>query len=321
MNPESTPLSQTSRRNWLAAVGGLSVAAAAPSRLLADDGGAAEWRPRFCLNTSTIRGQELPLVDEVDLVADAGYDGIEPWIREIQAYVDGGGSLADLKQRIADRGLTVESAIGFAPWIVDDDARRAAGVEQLKRDMDLVRQIGGTHIAAPPVGAHSGDSTKIDLFTVAERYAAILDVGAGIGVIPQVEIWGPSRNLSRLGEAVLVAVESGHADACVLPDIYHIYRGGSGFEGLGLLSADAVHCLHVNDYPTGRPRTELGDADRVYPGDGDAPVVDIMRMLKQVGYRGVLSLELFNRDYWRQDPAVVLRTGLEKMRSAVAAVG
>jgi sugar phosphate isomerase/epimerase len=317
---ERQDIAHHSRRRWLAAAGSLTVAATAPS-LFADDSGTPEWRPRFCLNTSTIRGQELPLVDEVDLVADAGYDGIEPWIREIQAYVDGGGSLPDLKKRIADRGLTVESAIGFAPWIVDDDARRAEGVEQLKRDMDLVRLIGGTHIAAPPVGAHSGDSAKIDLFTVAERYAAILDVGAEIGVIPQVEIWGPSRNLSRLGEAVLVAVESGHADACVLPDIYHIYRGGSGFEGLGLLSADAVHCLHVNDYPTDRPRTELGDANRVYPGDGDAPVVEIMRMLKLAGFRGALSLELFNRDYWRQDAAEVVRTGIEKMRAAVSAVG
>jgi 2-keto-myo-inositol isomerase len=36
---------------------------------------------------------------------------------------------SDLKKRISDCGLTVESAIGFAEWIVDDDARRtnAAG--------------------------------------------------------------------------------------------------------------------------------------------------------------------------------------------------
>lgn len=313
------PLHST-RRNWLAAVGGLTVAAAAPTHLLADDGDLTGWKPRYCLNTSTIRDQKIPLADEIDLIAEAGYDGVEPWIREIQAHVDGGGSLVDLRNRIADHGLTVESAIGFAPWIVDDDQRRADGIEQLKRDMDLVKQIGGTRIAAPPVGAHGGDSDKIDLFTVAERYAAILEVGAEIGVTPQVEIWGPSKNLSRLGEAVLVAVESGHPDACVLPDIYHIYRGGSGFAGLGLLSADAVHCFHINDYPTNRPRTELNDADRVYPGDGDAPVVDIMQMLKQVGFRGALSLELFNRDYWQQDAAIVAQTGIEKMRAAVSDV-
>lgn len=321
MHHKPTPAApQTTRRNWLAAVGGLSVAAAMPAEVLAEDGASAPWRPQFSLNTSTIHGQDLPLVEEIDLIARAGYDGFEPWIREIRAYLESGGSLADLRKRIADHGLTVEGAIGFAPWIVDDADRRAQGVEELKRDMDLVQQIGGSRIAAPPVGAHGSEAESIDLFTITERYAAILEIGADIGVTPQAEIWGPSKNLSRLGEAVFVAVESGHPDACVLPDIYHIYRGGSPFTGLELLSGEAVHCIHVNDYPTSRPRTELTDADRVYPGDGDAPIVDIMRMLKLGGFRGALSLELFNRGYWQQGAATVLNMGLEKMRAAVAAV-
>jgi sugar phosphate isomerase/epimerase len=92
-------------------------------------------------------------VDEIEIAAKAGYGGIEPWIREIDAYVESGGSLNDLRKRIADLGLVVESAIGFAEWIVDDDARRAKGLEEARRTMDIVRQIGGTRIAAPPAGA------------------------------------------------------------------------------------------------------------------------------------------------------------------------
>jgi 2-keto-myo-inositol isomerase len=253
----------------------------------------------------------------VTIAGEAGYDAIEPWVREIQAFVDAGGKLPDLKKQIADAGLSVESAIGFAPWIVDDEAQRAKGIEQLKRDMELVRAIGGTRIAAPPVGANQKDASRIDLFTVAQRYRAILEVGAQLGVTPQVEIWGFSPNLSRLGEAVFAAVESGHPDACVLPDIYHIYRGGSEFSGLRLLSGAAVHVLHVNDYPTSKPRTEATDADRVYPGDGNAPLADIMAALRAGGFCGALSLELFNRDYWGQDAREVARTGLARMKAMV----
>ncbi|MEZ6108646.1 MAG: hypothetical protein R3B96_21830 [Pirellulaceae bacterium] len=54
------------------------------------------------------------------LAAKAGYDGIEPWIREIEVYQQEGGSLADLRKRLDDHGLRVESAIGFPQWIVDD---------------------------------------------------------------------------------------------------------------------------------------------------------------------------------------------------------
>ena len=73
----------------------------------------------------------------------------------------------------------------------------------------------------------------------------------------------------------------------------------------------------MNDYPADPPREKIGDADRVYPGDGVAPLRAILRGLLANGFRGALSLELFNRDYWKQHPMTVVKTGLQKMRSAV----
>ena len=58
---------------------------------------------------------------EVEITLAAGYDAIEPWMGTLDAYVKGGGSLKDLGKRIRDLGVSVESAIGFAQWIVDDD--------------------------------------------------------------------------------------------------------------------------------------------------------------------------------------------------------
>lgn len=287
---------------------------------MANSSAAAESRPksepfRYCLNTSTIQGQKVPLVEEVEIAAKAGYQAIEPWIPEIEHYVQNGGALKDLGNRIRDHGLTVESGIGFAEWIVDDDARRARGLEQARRDMDLLAQIGGKRLAAPPAGAT--EQTDLDLRKAAERYRALLDIGAQIGVIPQAEVWGFSATLTRLGEAALVAIESGHPQACILPDVYHLYKGGSDVTGLKLLNGTAIHVFHVNDYPATPPRDMITDADRVYPGDGIAPLDAVFRHLREIGYTGVLSLELFNRDYWKQDALSVARTGLQKVRAAV----
>jgi 2-keto-myo-inositol isomerase len=270
---------------------------------------------RYCLNTSTIRGQNLPLAEEVEIAAKAGYDAIEPWTREIDEYVKGGGSLKDLGQRIRDRGLAVESAIGFFEWIVDDDARRAKALDEARRTMDMLQQIGGRRIAAPPAGAT--DRSDIDLLKAAERYRALLEIGQRMGVTPQVEVWGFSQTLNRLGSAAMVAIESGHPQACILADVYHLYRGGSDFTGMKLLNGAAMHVFHMNDYPADPPRQQLTDAHRVYPGDGVAPLSALLRDLRQAGFRGVLSLELFNRDYWKQDALTVARTGLEKMRASV----
>ncbi len=273
---------------------------------------------RFCLNTSTIRGQQLGIVEEVRITAEAGYDGIEPWMQNLHQYVEGGGKLSDLRKRIEDAGLTVDSAIGFANWIVDDSEKRRQALDDAKRDMEVLREIGGTRIAAPPAGATKGD--KLDLFVVAERYRALLELGDRTGVVPQLEVWGFSTNLSRLGETVFVCTEADHPSACVLPDIYHIFKGGSGFGGLQLLSDEAVHVFHVNDYPAMPGREEITDAHRVYPGDGVAPVQHILGLVGGKNRSVTLSLELFNRDYWQQDALSVAKTGLEKMKASVAAM-
>ena len=80
-----------------------------------------------------------------------------------------------------------------------------------------------------------------------------------------------------------------------------------------------MHCLHMNDYPAEPGRDTIGDADRVYPGDGVAPMSHILRSLVAGGFRGTLSLELFNRKYWAQPPQEVAQTGLTKMKQVVEA--
>lgn len=274
----------------------------------------SEWR--YCLNTSTIRGHKIPIAKEIDLVAEAGYSGIEPWIGELNKHKESGGKISDLKKKLDDHGVRVESAIGFANWIVDDDAKRKKGLEDLKRDMDLLRQLGGTRIAAPPAGA---TNEPMNLDRAAERYAAALKVGKEAGVVPMVELWGFSKSLHRLGELMYVAVECGDPDAALLLDVYHIYKGGSDFKGLGLVDGAAVKVLHMNDYPD-IARDKIGDKDRVYPGDGVAPVSMVLKTLKNAGFSGVLSLELFNPEYWKQDVKEVLAKGIRSMKAAVANV-
>jgi sugar phosphate isomerase/epimerase len=271
----------------------------------------------YSLNTSTIRGQKLSVEEEAKLAAKAGYNGFEPWIGELQEHVKKGHNLKDLGKLLADSGLRVESAIGFARWIVDDDLERQKGLDDAKRDMEMVLAIGGTRIAAPPVGAT--DKPIANLQKIADRYRVLAELGAKVGIIPEAEVWGFSQTLSRLGETILVAMESGHPKACVLPDIYHLFKGGSGFDGLKLLQGKAIGIFHVNDYPKEKDRAMIKDADRVYPGDGIAPLKDVFRTLRDIGYRGMLSLELFNPEYWKQDAFEVLKTGLAKTKASVKA--
>jgi sugar phosphate isomerase/epimerase len=270
----------------------------------------------FCLNTATIRGQKLGLIKEFEIAAQAGYQAVEPWISSIDDFTKAGGSVKDARKKLGDLGLKMESAIGFPEWLVDDDQKRAKGMERAKYELDLVAQLGGKRLAAPPAGATN--TPGLDLLQAAERYRALLELGDQVGVVPQLELWGFSKNFYRLGQCACAAIETGHPKACVLADIFHLYKGGSDFHGLKLLAANTVQVLHMNDYPSDPPRDKINDSYRVFPGDGSGPVVEILRVLRATGGQKVLSLEVFNRGYWERDALEVARAGLEKMKAVAA---
>jgi len=143
-------------------------------------------------------------------------------------------------------------------------------------------------------------------------------VGEEFNVSPMVEVWGFSKNLSRLGESFFVALEAAHQNACLLPDFFHIYKGGSDFAGFDLIAGDAIPVFHINDYPADPPRDTIKDSDRVFPGDGISPIPRVLKGLHKNGFRGALSLELFNKTYWARPAEDVLKEGLEKCRAVVA---
>jgi sugar phosphate isomerase/epimerase len=267
----------------------------------------------YCLNTATIRGHNLGLIKELETASKAGFRSVEIWIDTLQAYLDAGGTIQDLKKRLNDSGIRVDNCIGFAEWIVDDDAKRRKGVEQMKREMDLLAQIGCKRMAAPPMGAT--ETPGLDLKKAAERYRAILELGDSTGVVPQLELWGFSKNLSRASEVLYVAMESGHPSAKVLLDIYHLYKGGTPLETLSLINPSSTAILHVNDYPSHLTRDKITDADRTYPGDGVAPAKQILRLLHSKNQPLILSVEVFNKVYYKQDALTVAKTALSKMKT------
>ena len=310
-----------SRREVLGGAVAAFGAAAVPStaaEALAPGAAGARIRPAnepfgYCLNTSTIRGNNLDIVGEINAAAKAGFHAIEPWIREIDDYTSKGGTLKDLGKRIADAGLTVEDAIAFNSFLDDDDARRAASMEKLKLDMDKVAQIGGTRVAAPP----GNNRAAVSLDNAAKYYREALDAGEKTGVQPLLELWGTHPVLGPLSHGIHVTVAAGRADASLLLDVFHLYKSGTPFTALKQINGASLHVIHLNDYPQASDSATLNDGNRIYPGDGVAPLRQILRDLRDNGFRGYLSLELFNRDYWARSADENLKTAMEKIRATV----
>ena len=272
-------------------------------------------RPRgakFSMNASTLRGYSLPLLDQVKAASAAGFRGYEPWMKDIRA-AKADGTFRDALKTAADGGLSFVNGIAFGQWAHPDPAVRAAGMEETKRDMAMLAEMGCPCIAASMFGVQKPGSPHLPKAAIAERYAAVLDLGRKMGVRPLLEYWGHSVNLSRLEDALDVLGMLGRPDAAILADVYHTYRGGGLFAAFRRLSAATLPVLHVNDYPATPQREKLVDADRVWPGDGIAPWAEIFGGLADAGADPWLSIELFNPSYWKTTPADTLRTGLRKL--------
>ena len=143
---------------------------------------------RVCLNVSTIAGYKLPVQKQIDLCAEAGFEGIELWTRDVDAFVKQGGTYETLRRQLEGSGLLLENMIGFASWFADDPSKRKEGLNQMRHDMEMVAGLGGKFIAAPAQGVTQLDRTRLPEYS--ERYRAILDLGDEMGVTPILELWG-----------------------------------------------------------------------------------------------------------------------------------
>lgn len=269
---------------------------------------------KAALNASTLFPFNLDVKQQVQIAAEAGFEGIELWVKDIEAYLQSGGTIKELRRYVADTGVTLVNAIAFFPWADADQATREQGFVQAQAEMEMLTELGCLAVAAPPFG----DVEQTSLDAMAASYARLTELARTIGIVPYLEFWGMAKKLSRLSEALYVAMESGQSDVKILLDPFHMYKGGSAISSLTYLRGTNIGIVHANDYPAHLPPATITDADRVFPGEGVAPLREFAQLLDQAGYRGSISLELFIADYGEASAADVAKRGAQAVRTAFA---
>ena len=270
-------------------------------------GGKSPWP--VCLDTATIRPASL--VEKIRFASDAGFDAIEPWEGEVHEYERDGGDLGDLRRRIEDSGLFVPSVIGLWNAIPPTRGEFDASLVDSRRRMRQAAAIGAEHIQTIPQPARPW--REFDPFWAAARYREILEIGLNdYGINPALVFVEFLEGSRTMGQASQIAIDADHPKAKIIPDVFHMHIGGSGFAGLRHLRGDFIAIFQFNDAPASPNVPDLKDEHRVYPGEGILPLAESLRDLRDIGYTGCISLELYNPSYWEQDLGGVAKTGLVK---------
>lgn len=268
---------------------------------------------QLTINSSTLRPYNLTIHDQLRVASDAGFAGIEIWVRDLQAWMAAGKTAGSLHSLADELGIQIVNGIAFFKWTDADAGTRRTGLEQAAHEIAALLETGCRAVAAPPTGTVDG----LSLEQIARNFEQLLRIARPLGAEPILEFWGRSPVLHAVRQ---VAEVLGHVAAegprpTMLLDLYHMYTGGSPLEEVEELDGEQIGLVHINDYPADPPRERITDADRVMPGDGIGPVTEFLRLLERKGFDGPVSIELFRESYGHEtalETAVAAREAVER---------
>lgn len=264
---------------------------------------------RLCANTSSLAGYTAE--DAIRTIAGLGYGAVEFLVTSTLMPQDAPPArrLA-LRTLCADLGIAVAGANGALPAVghrllVDDERERRHGIDQLKRVVDMCAELGGRVVTVGSPGARNIPEgmardtwwpRAIEAYREWGEYAEPRGVRVTVEIINRYEAnWG--RTIAE-GLAFLAAAQQPNLGLTI--DTFHMNIEEGPFAAA--VARGAEHITHVH----------TADSNRQAPGLGNLPFRPLLAALRQAGYAGYLSLELF--DPWcgiplQPSPIEALRRG------------
>ena len=244
--------------------------------------------------------------------AKAGVRLVEPNLLKVREFAQK-ESVAAAKRLLDDLGLRAASSSNQLGLPEPSDAR-VKNLEELKWKVEMARAIGADRLVTPSAGA--GTYTEDDYKRGVDNMREAAEIAKPFGITLMLEFARTSRFAGSLPTALKLVRETNHPNYRVMMDTYHFWGGISKFEDLELLRDGELHHLHFEDVPADPPREIQGQPNRVFPGEGIAPLRRIIEVLKAKKYGGAVSFETFNPQVQATDPyqvAMKVRAAIEPL--------
>jgi sugar phosphate isomerase/epimerase len=193
------------------------------------------------------------------------------------------------------------------------EARREAW-ELLARRLDLCREVGiGTLVVAcdvpPPLSQQTIERVQHSLVQLAQEAGR-----RGLRAALEFQADSSFGNNLPTAAALVGDVASPHLGMCL--DAFHFHVGSSKTEDLAYLTRDNLFHVQLCDLAD-TPRELARDSARILPGDGDINLAAVVERLRQIDYRGCVSLELLNPQLWQVSPLALGEIGMTALRKVL----
>lgn len=255
-------------------------------------------------------------------LARLGFDGIEIWASlTMPPYEHDTRARSEFRHLCASLGITIVGTHGVLPaaehsFVTDDATERQRGRDYMTAVIDMTAELGGTVVTVgapaarnrpPGVPLPIARSRLHDAFLSWADYAAPLGVRVAIEVVNRYE----ADSFRTIAEGLAMLREINHPNLGLTPDTFHMNIDEGPFPAAILQGGQHIFHMHA------------GDNNRQAPGEGNIDFDGIALALREIGYHGFWSLELFEEYYGiplDHAPEQALSIGLAYLRNVIGDV-
>jgi 4-hydroxyphenylpyruvate dioxygenase len=237
------------------------------------------------------------LESKLRAIAQAGFDGVEIFENDL---LTSSGSARDARTLMSYLGLTCTLFQPFRDFEGMPDGLRTRVFERMERKFDLMQELGTDLllVCSNVSPAALGERSRIvdDFRELGERAAQ-----RGLRVGYEALAWG--RHVWDHREAWSIVREVDHPAIGLILDSFHSLSRGIPVESLREIDPARIFIVQLADAPVMQmDYLSWSRHFRNMPGQGELPLVDYVTVLLERGYKGALSLEIFN-DRFRSSSA------------------
>jgi 4-hydroxyphenylpyruvate dioxygenase len=252
------------------------------------------------------------LKEKLDAISAAGFDGVEIFENDFLAYPAGP---SEVGRMVRDAGLRVTVFQPFRDFEGMPEPQRARAFDRAERKFDVMQALGTDLMLVcanvSPAALGGIDRAAEDFRELGERAAK-----RGLRIGYEALAWG--RHVSDHRDAWEIVRRAEHRAVGLILDSFHTLARGIDPDSVRRIPGDRIFLVQVADAPLlDMNLLSWSRHFRNMPGQGGLDITSFLAAVEATGYRGYLSLEIFN-DQFRAGSAK--QVAVDGRRSLIAAV-
>ncbi len=247
------------------------------------------------------------LAEKLHACAAAGFDGVEIMDSDLVAAAE---SPEEIRALCARLGLTIDLFQPFRDFEGVTSELLADNLRRARAKFEVMQRLGAEMVL---LCSNVATATIADPEVAAEQLAALADVAAeyGISIAYEALAWGKYVNDYRDAWRIVEKADRPNLGICL--DSFHVLSRGHDPAEIEEIAADKLFFLQLADAPSmDMDVLSWSRHHRLFPGEGDFDLIRFLSHVMLAGYRGPLSLEVFNDTFRQTDTA---RTAAHAIRS------